>query len=59
MPTGGRAEFALHAVDLFRRQTHRESELLIVDDGSDGLEHRLPKDEPRIRYLRAPRDRAK
>jgi glycosyltransferase involved in cell wall biosynthesis len=54
MPTRDRAEFALHAVDLFRRQEYPERELLVVDDGEDDLERRLAADE-RIRYLRAPR----
>jgi glycosyltransferase involved in cell wall biosynthesis len=54
MPTRDRAEFALRAVELFLRQDYAPRELLIVDDGTDGLERRLPRDE-RIRYLRAPR----
>jgi glycosyltransferase involved in cell wall biosynthesis len=54
MPTGDRADFALHAVDLFLRQDHPERELLVVDDGDDDLERRLPADD-RVRYLRAPR----
>jgi glycosyltransferase involved in cell wall biosynthesis len=54
MPTRNRAEFALHAVRLFQRQDWERSELLVVDDGDDDLERRLPSD-PRIRYLRAPR----
>jgi O-antigen biosynthesis protein len=54
MPTRNRAEFALHAVELFRRQDYAERELLVVDDGDDDLERRLPEDE-RIRYMRAPR----
>ncbi len=53
MPTRGRAEFAVHAVELLGRQSHCNWELLVVDDGDDGLRRRLPAD-PRIRYLRAP-----
>jgi glycosyltransferase involved in cell wall biosynthesis len=54
MPTRNRCEFALHAVRLFQRQDYERRELLVVDDGDDDLERRLP-DDPRIRYLRAPR----
>ena len=54
MPTRDRADFALHAIDLFRRQDYPARELLVVDDGDDDLERRLPDDE-RIRCVRAPR----
>jgi glycosyltransferase involved in cell wall biosynthesis len=54
MPTRDRADFALHAVELFRHQDYERRELVIVDDGSDDLAARLP-DDPRIRYVRAPR----
>lgn len=54
MPTRGRPEFAVHAVELFMRQTYGAKELIVVDDGDDDLETRLP-DDPRVRYLRAPR----
>jgi glycosyltransferase involved in cell wall biosynthesis len=54
MPTRDRADFALHAVELFRLQDHEPRELVIVDDGDDGLAERLP-DDPRIRYVRSPR----
>jgi glycosyltransferase involved in cell wall biosynthesis/GT2 family glycosyltransferase len=54
MPTRDRADFALHAVRLFQRQDYPSRELIVVDDGDDGLESRLPHDA-RIRYLRAPR----
>ena len=53
MPTRDRADFALHAIDLFGRQDYEHRELLIVDDGEDDLAARLP-DDPRVRYLRAP-----
>jgi O-antigen biosynthesis protein len=53
MPTGGRAEFALQAVRYFQRQDYPALELVVVDDGDDGLAARLPDDD-RIRYLRAP-----
>lgn len=54
MPTRNRAAFALQAIELFRRQDYPNRELLIVDDGDDDLESRLPDDQ-RIRYVRAPR----
>ena len=54
MPTRERAEFALQAVRLFQRQDYPNAELLVVDDGDDGLESRLP-DDPRIRYIRSSR----
>jgi glycosyltransferase involved in cell wall biosynthesis len=53
MPTGNRADFALHAIDLFQRQDYEARELLIVDDGDDGLAARIP-DDARVRYLRSP-----
>ena len=53
MPTRNRAELVLHAIDLFRRQDYDARELLIVDDGDDELQARLP-DDPRVRYLRSP-----
>jgi glycosyltransferase involved in cell wall biosynthesis len=54
MPTRDRAEFALHAIRLFQAQDHQNRELVIVDDGNDSLELRLP-DDGRLRYIRAPR----
>ena len=54
MPTRDRADFALNAIRLFQRQDYPRRELLVVDDGDDALETRLP-DDARIRYLRAPR----
>jgi glycosyltransferase involved in cell wall biosynthesis len=54
MPTGDRAELALQAVTYFLRQDYPARELVIVDDGSDGLERLLPADE-RIVHIRVPR----
>ena len=54
MPTRDRADFVLHAVRLFQRQDYPRRELIVVDDGDDGLEALLP-DDARVRYLRAPR----
>jgi glycosyltransferase involved in cell wall biosynthesis len=53
MPTGDRSDMALQAVRYFQRQDYAPLELLVVDDGDDGLRERLPAD-PRIRYVRAP-----
>lgn len=53
MPTRNRRALALNAVELWCRQTYEERELIVVDDGDDGLEAALPRD-PRIVYLRAP-----
>jgi glycosyltransferase involved in cell wall biosynthesis len=53
MPTGNRSDFALQAVEYFQRQDYEPRELVIVDDGDDGLERLLPDDD-RVRYLRAP-----
>jgi O-antigen biosynthesis protein len=41
-------------VRLFQRQDYPNRELIVVDDGDDGLQSQLP-DDPRIRYVRAPR----
>jgi glycosyltransferase involved in cell wall biosynthesis len=54
MPTRDRADFALQAVRLFQRQDYPSVELLVVDDGEDGLESLLP-DDSRIHYIRAAR----
>lgn len=54
MPTRDRADFVLHSVRLFQRQEYPNRELIVVDDGDDGLEPQLPSDA-RIRYLRAVR----
>jgi glycosyltransferase involved in cell wall biosynthesis len=53
MPTRGRRELALRAVRYWQQQDYPERELVVVDDGDDGLERALPAD-PRIVYLRAP-----
>lgn len=53
MPTRDRRALALNAVELWRRQTWEERELIVVDDGDDDLGAALPSD-PRIVYLRAP-----
>jgi O-antigen biosynthesis protein len=59
MPTGDRAEFALQAVCYFLRQDYPNKELVILDDGTDGLAERLGQagwgGDPRIRYCRVER----
>jgi glycosyltransferase involved in cell wall biosynthesis len=52
MPTRDRPEFALQAVRYFQRQDYPARELVIVDDGAEDLEARLPLDR-RIRYVRS------
>lgn len=52
MPTRDRAEYVLHALELLERQEHAHWELIVVDDGRDGLRERLPSSE-RVRYVRA------
>jgi glycosyltransferase involved in cell wall biosynthesis len=53
MPTRNRADLVLHTIELFRRQDYEPRELVIVDDGDDDLQARLP-DESAIRYVRSP-----
>jgi glycosyltransferase involved in cell wall biosynthesis/GT2 family glycosyltransferase len=53
MPTRDRAEYVLHALDLLERQDYRRWELIVVDDGRDGLGDRLRSSE-QVRYVRAP-----
>jgi glycosyltransferase involved in cell wall biosynthesis len=54
MPTCDRRRFAARAIEYFRRQDHRRSELLILDDGGDPIEDLVPRDR-RIRYVRLER----
>jgi glycosyltransferase involved in cell wall biosynthesis len=51
MPTRDRVDFVLQSLAYFQRQTYPNRELIIVDDGNDHLERRLPADS-HIRYLR-------
>jgi O-antigen biosynthesis protein len=57
MPTADRRRFVPRAVEHFLRQDYAARELVIVDDGVDPVEDLVP-DDPRIRYLRAPRARS-
>jgi hypothetical protein len=51
MPTGGRPEFAVRAVEYFRRQDWPRRELIVVDDGTPGL-RQLVAGDARIKYVR-------
>lgn len=51
MPTSDRAKFIPGAIQNFLRQTYQPSELLVIDDGSESIEHLVPS-LPHIRYLR-------
>ena len=53
MPTSRRPYRVLRSVELFQAQDYGPRELVIVDDGDDGLEALLPAD-PRITYVRSP-----
>ena len=53
MPTANRRMFLPLAIGCFLRQDYRNSELIIVDDGSDSVQDLIPADE-RIRYVRLP-----
>jgi O-antigen biosynthesis protein len=53
MPTANRRRFLPAAIALFTSQTFEDSELIIVDDGSDEVSDLVPND-PRIRYERLP-----
>lgn len=53
MPTRNRRAFVRIGIELFRRQTFRDVELLIVDDGDDPVADIATGDE-RIRYIRLP-----
>lgn len=51
MPTANRAAFVLQSIRYLERQTYSPYELIIVDDGSDDLEAKLPHRQW-IRYHR-------
>ncbi len=57
MPTANRRRFAPHAIASFLAQDYANAELVILDDGEDSIADLAP-DDPRVRYLRAPRHRA-
>src|SRR5262249_49186785 len=53
MPTADRRAWVPYAIEYFLRQDYPRRELVIVDDGSDGVQDLVPADE-RIRYVRLP-----
>jgi glycosyltransferase involved in cell wall biosynthesis len=53
MPTANRARFVPQAVACFLAQDFAGRELVVLDNGTQAIEHLLPAD-PRIRYHRAP-----
>jgi hypothetical protein len=56
MPTANRRRFAPHAIASFLAQDYPNVELVILDDGEESIADLTP-DDPRVRYLRAPRHR--
>lgn len=55
-PTFNRRAYLPTSIALFLAQTLKESELLIVDDSTESVEDLVPKDNPRIRYIRLVKD---
>src|SRR5438309_1279330 len=51
MPTYNRRAFVPLAIEYFLRQDHLDSELVVVDDGTDSVEDLVLQDS-RIRYVR-------
>jgi glycosyltransferase involved in cell wall biosynthesis len=51
MPTRDRRRFVPQAIDQFLRQDYPNRELIVLDDGTDGVADLLPSD-PRIQYHR-------
>jgi len=50
MPTRNRADLAARAVQYFLQQSYKDSELIVVDDGTEPLS--LPPCDSRIKYIR-------
>jgi glycosyltransferase involved in cell wall biosynthesis len=50
MPTRNRAEFAARAVQYFLTQSYKDSELIVIDDGTEPL--KVPPSDSRIKYIR-------
>lgn len=51
MPTCNRRTLVPKAIDYFLRQDYPNRELIVMDDGSDSVEHLIPS-HPAIRYIR-------
>ena len=56
MPTANRRTYVAQAIRYFLRQDYPNKELVILDDGEDGVSDLAPRD-PRIRYYRLPGQR--
>lgn len=52
LPTKNRARFIPQAIRCYQAQTYPHKELLIIDNGLDGTEALIPRDDPSIRYYR-------
>jgi glycosyltransferase involved in cell wall biosynthesis len=50
MPTANRKDFIPSAIENFLKQDYMNTELIIVDDGKESVQHLIP-DNPRIRYF--------
>ena len=57
MPTRDRRRFVPQAVTYFLRQTYPRKELIVVDDGADGVGDLLPQ-HPSFRYVRLDQPRS-
>lgn len=53
MPTANREKFVPHAIHCFLQQDYPNTELIIVDDGINAVEHLVPI-HPKIKYTRIP-----
>ena len=56
MPTADRRAFVPSAIAQFLAQDYPAKELIILDDGDDGVADLIP-DHPQVRYVRTPRHR--
>lgn len=54
MPTHNRRAFIPQAIEYFKRQDYPHKELIVVDDGDDGVSDLIPQDAD-IHYLHLPR----
>jgi len=50
MPTANRQQFLPYAIEYFLQQDYKNSELIILDDGTESSQAVIP-DDPRIRYF--------
>lgn len=54
LPTWNRRRFLPMAIRCFLKQTYRDRELLILDDGDDRVSDLVPANDPRIGYMYLP-----